>query len=145
MEIGHVSKKVDMNDGEWVDDIPDLDGVRLKVRSTKFKPFEVASSALIRRFGKRLRTDEGVIAFRAASGGPLADHILIDWDMTKAEGSIALTKEGKPLPYSREDARFVLTVDDDYGIGQIYRQGVEWAGDRVAEQIAARAEQVAGN
>lgn len=145
MDISALSRKVDLDEGEWIDDIPDLDGVRLKVRSTKYKPFQVATAGLVRRTGKKMRTDEGVVGFSVQTGKPLAEHILLDWDMSKATGVTAMTAGGEPLVYSRETAEMLLTADDDLGIGAAYRQGVEWAGDRVADRIAERAKEAAGN
>lgn len=145
MDILNLDKPIDLGDGEWIDDIPELEGVRLKVRSTKFKPFEVATAGLVRRTNKSRRTDEGVIAFNVASGKPLAEHILLDWDLSKATGVTALTSGDEPLPYSQENAIKVLTAKDSFGIGAAYRIGVEWAGDRVADRIAERAATAAGN
>lgn len=145
MEFANLSKKANLNDGEWIDDIPDMEGVRFKVRSTKFKPYKVAVSGLGRRSGKKLQTDQGLVDFTVNGGKPLADHILLDWDLTKATGTTALTEKGKPLPYSPKVAEAVLTADDDFGIGDAYRRAVEWAGDQVAERIAATAKEAAGN
>lgn len=145
MDISALSQSIELNDGEWVDDIPTLEGVRLKVRSVHYKPAKVAISGTARRNGKKLRTDEGLVSYQVQIGKPLAEHILVDWDLSKAEGFTALTKDGKPLPFSKENALMVLTVDDALGIGDAYRAGVEWASDRVAERIAERAKEVAGN
>ncbi|WPZ05666.1 hypothetical protein [Pelagerythrobacter marinus] len=137
MDIGNISKKVDLSEGEWVDEIPDLDGIRLKVRSTNYKPFRTATAGLARRSGKKLNTDEGVADFTVATGKPLAEHILTDWD--------GVTENGKPLKFDRKKALAILTADDDYGIGNKFRRGVEWAGDQVADRIAERAKEAAGN
>lgn len=145
MDISALSSTVNLDDGEWIDDIPTLDGVRLKVRSTNYKPFQVATAGLARRSGKKLRTDEGAVNFQVATGKPLAEHILLDWDMTKAEGPTAMTVGGEPLVYTKDNALMLLTADDSLGIGAAYRAGVEWAGDRVAEKIAERAKEAAGN
>lgn len=145
MDFATFDAPVDLDGSEWVDDIPGLDGVRLKVRSTQNKLFQVATTSLARRSGKKMRTDEGARAFQIATGKPLAEHILVDWDLTKAEGVTALTIKGKPLPFTKDNALKVLTADDGYGIGAAYRLGVEWAGDRVAENIAERAKEAAGN
>lgn len=145
MDIGNLSKKVDLNEGEWIDDIPDMEGVRFRVRSTNFKPYKIATAGLARRSGKKLRTDEGVVNFSVTSGKALAEHILLDWDLSKATGHTALTDKGKPLAYSPKIASEVLTADDDFGIGDAFRRGVEWAGDQVAERISKTAKEAAGN
>lgn len=145
MDILNLEKPIDLGEGEWIDDIPELDGVRLRVRSTKYPRFQVGTAGLARRSGKKLRTDEGVVAFNVATGKPLAEHILLDWDLSNATGVTALTSGGELLPYSPENALKVLTANDSYGIGAAYRAGVEWAGDRVAEMVADRAKAAAGN
>ncbi len=137
MDIGNLSKKTDLNSGEWVDDLPELDGVRLRVRSTNFKPYKAAIAGLARRTGKKLRTDQGVINFSVASGKALAEHILLEWD--------GVTENGKPLKYDAKKALRILTADDDFGIGDAFRRAVEWAGDSIAERIAETAEEAAGN
>jgi len=137
MDIGNLTKKVDLNEGEWIDDIPDMDGYRFKVRSTNYKPFRVATAGLARRSGKKLRTDEGVVAFSVAGGKALAEHILLDWD--------GPTENGKPLKYDPKKALAILTADDDFGIGDAYRRAVEWAGDQVADRIRETAKDAAGN
>jgi hypothetical protein len=137
MDIGNIGKKVDLGEGEWVDDIPEMEGVRLKVRSTNYKPFRVATAGLARRSGKKLTTDEGIADFTVATGKPLAEHILVDWD--------GLTENGKPLKFDAKKALAILTAEDDFGIGARFRRAVEWAGDQVAERIAERAKAAAGN
>ena len=137
MDIGSINNKVDLSEGEWIDDIPDMDGIRFKVRSTNYKPFRTATAGLARRSGKKLNTDEGVADFTVATGKPLAEHILLDWD--------GVTENGKPLKFDKKRSLAILTADDDYGIGNKFRRGVEWAGDQVADRIAERAKEAAGN
>ncbi|ALJ12643.1 hypothetical protein [Sphingopyxis macrogoltabida] len=137
MDIGNLGKKIDLNPGTWIEDVPDMEGVRFLVRSTNFKPFKIASAGLARRSGKKLRTDAGVVNFAVTMGSALAEHILLDWD--------GVTENGKPLKYDAKKALALLTADDDFGIGDAYRRAVEWAGDQVAERIAETAEEAAGN
>lgn len=145
MDFNEFDKPIDLTASEWIDEIPGLDGVRLKVRSTKNKEFEIATTGLARRAGKKMRTDQGARSFQVSTGKPLAQHILVDWDLSKAEGVIALTDGGKPLKYTTDNALKVLLADDPHGIGAAYRAGVEWAGDQVAENISNRAKEAAGN
>lgn len=145
MDISSINEPVDLAPGEWIDDIPALPGARLKVRSTNFKPYKSAVQGLARRFGKKLNTDEGVGRFNIATGKPLADHILLDWDLSNAEDEAQLTEHGQPLQYSKQWAETVLGADDAHGVGQAFRNGVEWAGDTLAERILARSKEAAGN
>lgn len=137
MDIGNINKSVDLSEGDWIGDIPDMEGVEFKVRSTNYKPFRVATAGLARRSGKKLNTDAGLNDFNVATGKPLAEHILLDWR--------GLTEGGKPLKYDPKKALAILTAEDDFGIGARFRRGVEWAGDQVAERIAERAKEAAGN
>lgn len=137
MDIGNLSKKADLSEGDWVGEIPDMPGITLLVRSTNYKPFRVATAGLARRAGKQLNTDEGAIDFTVSTGKPLAEHILLGWG--------GVTSNGTRLEFSPEQALAILTADDDFGIGAKFRRGVEWAGDQVAERINATAKKAAGN
>lgn len=145
MDIGKLNEPVDLAPGEWVEDIPALPGARLKVRSSNFKPYTVAVQSLARRAGKRLNTADGMAKFNVSTGKPLAEHILVDWDLREAEDQAQLTKDGQPLAFSPETALFILGLDDQHGVGQAFRNGVEWAGDNLADQIRKRAEEASGN
>ena len=145
MDIGNLNQEIDLNPGEWIDDIPTLPGARLRVRSTNFKFYKNAIDGLVRRMGKKMNTDGGVGRFRVATGKHLAEHILLGWDLSEAEDAAALTSNGEPLPYSAENALLVLSADDPHGVGQAFRDGVEWAGDRVAERVRERSKEAAGN
>ena len=145
MEIGKLNDPIDLSPGEWIEDIPALPGVKLKVRSTNFKPYEVGISGLARRMGKKMNTDEGISQFGIATGKVLAEHILVDWDLSGADEDVAITQDGKPFAYSADNALTVLTANDKHGLGKAYRNGVEWAGDRVAERLRVAAKEAAGN
>ena len=137
MDISNLDKKVDLSEGEWVGDIPDMEDVEFLVRSTNYKPFRVATAGLARRSGKKLNTDEGLSDFTVNTGKPLAEHILLGWR--------GIESGGKDIPYSKDMAVKLLTADDDHGIGQRFRRGVEWAGDQVADRLAATAKEAEGN
>ena len=137
MDIGSIDKKVDLGDGHWIGDIPDMPDVELKVRSTNYKPFRVATAGLARRSGKKLNSDAGIADFTVAAGKPLAEHILLDWK--------GLTQNGKPLKFTIDQATAILTADDDHGIGAKFRRAVEWAGDRVAEKLFDQTKEAEGN
>jgi len=138
MDIGNLSKKVDLNEGEWIGDIPDMEGVELLVRSTNYKPFRVATAGLARRSGKKLRTDQGLVDFTVTTGKALSEHILLGWRGDVTEG-------GKDLKYDPKKALAILTADDDFGLGDTWRRGVEYAGDQVADRIAEKAKEASGN
>lgn len=104
-------------DGEWIGDIPGLDGVRLRVRP-------LSHPRVVRQSGR---------AFRNASGGkPLTDeaedkldreiiakHVLTGWE--------GLTQKGKPLKFSPEKALELMGLDKfDMGVRvAMSRAGIE--------------------
>lgn len=137
MDISALNKPADLTEGKWIDNIPDNPGLRLRVRSQHFKPYRVAVAALSRTQRKELRTAEGLDSFSVAIGGPLADHILLDW--------AGVTSSGKPVPYSKETAKALLTADDPHGIGAGFRGAVQYASESVADELAEVAEDIAGN
>jgi hypothetical protein len=145
MDIGKINDPIDLAPGEWIDEIPALPGARVRVRSTNFKPYKVGVQGLARRAGKKLNTDEGVGKFNVATGKVLAEHILVDWDLSKAEDIAVVTSNGAPLEFSRDNALMVLGADDPHGVGQAFRNGVEWAGDQLADRIRVRSEEASGN
>lgn len=137
MDIANLDKKVDLTGGHWVEDIPDNPDLRLKVRSSHYKPFRVAMAAVARARGKTLNSAEGVVDFSVSAGKPLAEHILLDWD--------GVTSGGEKVPYSPETALAILSADDSHGIGDSFRRATEWAAGRVAERLASETKDAAGN
>lgn len=144
-DISILKTKADLSGGEWVEDIQDQPGLRLKVRSIRYKPYRIAVSSKFRKAGKAYQTDEGALEAGVALGEPLAKHILVDWDMSKATGTAGLTDDGKPLSFSEEVAVAILTADDDFGIGQDLRDAVWNAASTVAERLAASTAEAVGN
>lgn len=145
MDISALSKKVNLTPGDWIENIPDHPGLRLKVRSARYKPYRVAISAFYRAQNKAISTDEGFVDAQPEAGKLSAEHLLVDWDMSKARGANALTDKGKPAAYSPELALAVLSADDDLGIGDEYRSAVAWAANKVAERLAAGTKAASGN
>jgi hypothetical protein len=144
-DISRLAEKVDLSGAEWIDELSDIPGLRLKVRSINYKPYQAASGGVYRRNRKLTETDEGILDVLPKSGGPLAEFLLVDWDMANASGPYALTSDGKPVEYSKELATAVLTADDGHGVGQTYRNAVIEAANRVAEKLLSAANDAAGN
>lgn len=85
------------NDGDWVE-IPDLPGVRLKVRGAAYGPYQAAKSVVEGRWARQYGTRKPVpidISLRE-NGRLYADYILLGWD-------------GFDIEYSEDTARDVLT------------------------------------
>lgn len=137
-DISKLTHKLDLSGGEWIDDIDDNPGVRLKVRSTRYKPYRNAIERLARKAGKNGIATQDL-------GAALSEHLLVDWDFSEGDGPLVLTDGGKPVSYSSDLANAVLTADDDYGIGQQFRDAVWNAGNKLAEKLAAETKAAAGN
>jgi hypothetical protein len=99
MTVKLQSLKADLvreSEGDWVD-IPDLPGVRLKVRSFHYGPYRMArdllNQRLVKKYGRAPAPSDEV----AREYGRLyADHLLLDWD-------------GFDQPFTPETGRTVLT------------------------------------
>lgn len=137
-DISKLNDKIDLSEGEWIDDIDDNPGLKLKVRGQRYKPFKNAFDRANRKAGKRGISDTDF-------GEMLADHILIEWDFKDADGPLVLVDKGKPVKYSPELAKMIMTADDDRGIGHAWRMAVVGASNRVTEKALETAEEVSGN
>jgi hypothetical protein len=104
-------------DGRWVDDIPNMPGVRLKVRGLSC----FAATSLRRAKERAVPRDgreRGAIKLKVEqriSREVLHEAILLDWD--------GLTDKDQPFPYDFEAAGAMLK-DPDY---DIFAGAVAWA------------------
>lgn len=137
-DISKLNQKVDLSGGEWQGDIEDNPGVRLKVRSSRYRPYRNAVERLSRKAGKG-----GLSA--VVLGEVMAEHLLLDWDFSEGDGPIVLVQNGSPVSYSADIAKAVLTADDDHGVGAQFRDAVYLAAVAVAERLASEAKESAGN
>jgi len=144
-DIARLSENVDLSGGEWIDGVENIPGLRLKVRSINYKPYQVASTGFYRKNRKLSESDEGLLATQPGSGKVIAEKLLVDWDMSKAVGPYALQSGGRPVEYSSEMATAILSADDPHGIGGEYRNAVLYAAGKVAEKLLAKSEDAAGN
>lgn len=95
--------------GEWVDDIADFPGVRLKVRGLKSLAFSEAQAKLQRQIPPQERGEDGSISptlAYAVLGKAMHQAVLLDWDGLEDD-------DGEPLKYDADLAMTWLT-DMDY-------------------------------
>lgn len=144
-DISRLTETVDLSGGHWIDEVQDHPGLRLKVRSVNYKPYQVATNGFYRRNRKVVETDDGFVNAIPATGKHIAEHLLLDWDMSNATGPFALKDGKKPVQYSPEVAVAVLSADDGHGVGSEYRSAVLWAAGKVAEKLAGEADTLSGN
>lgn len=122
-------------DGGWVDNIPEMGDLRLRVRGLNNASWRKLQATLYnavprnKRPGGQVDPDEQ----DRITGICLRDTCLLDWD--------GVTQNGEPVAYSRELANKLLT-DPQF---RKFREAVIWAAMTVAEQDAADAEDARKN
>jgi hypothetical protein len=124
-----------VEDGEWVDDLPEFPGVRFKVRGMQSMAYNSAHAKRVRAIPIHKRKKDGApdeLDAYEALGDALADAVLLDWD--------GIDKDGKPLKYDAELARTWLT-DLDFAH---FNTAVMQAAQRV-DMAARNPEQAAKN
>jgi hypothetical protein len=121
--------------GDWVDDIPLLPGVRLKVRAINNLDYRRLEAKLIRALPRKNRVngldpkDIDAIETRC-----LAETILVGWDGIEGD-------DGEPLEFSQATAA-ALIGDPDYAV---FRNAVSYAARTLFDTKTDDAEEDAGN
>lgn len=136
-DLDLADKPVNVNEGEWVGNLPDLPGVRLRVRSNSFKQFDTEHGALIRSMGKNFRNEINKAPYQEGLGRLLAKYILLDWEN-------AVKRDGVSQPYDKELATDLLTRVDERGIGKLFREAVGYASQTVADRHRGLVDEIAG-
>lgn len=122
MTVKFASLKVDLKreaDGDWVD-IPELPGVRLRVRSLQTPAYQVAAD-LLRQKHQRKYASQRVPpeVWSRDFGGLLAEHILLDWQGFDVPYADELARETLCNPEYRELAGHVLWAGSTLGAAEI--------------------------
>jgi hypothetical protein len=122
--------------GAWVDDIPEMEGLRLKVRGNMNTDWRRLQAKLLdavprkKRLGGRIDTDE----MEKIISSCLLNACLLDWEGLEDEN-------GQPIPYSKQFAQKLLTEPEF----RRFRDGVSWASQIVAEKIEGDKDDTVGN
>lgn len=117
--------------GTWVDHIPGLGDIRLKVRGIGNADYRLLNAKLLREAvtangpGEELTLEQSDALQRQL----LLDAVLLDWDGL-------VDDDDNPIPFSRDQAETYLTEPRYRPI----RAGVEWAGARVGDRREAQLE-----
>lgn len=116
------------NDGDWVD-IPELPGLRLKVRGAAFGPYQAAKSIVegkwVRKFGRKPVPVEMALE---ENGRLYAQHIVVDWDGL-------VDDDGAPVPVNQagdiltDPAFRELHEHIRYAMGEVSRTEAEFVED----------------
>lgn len=125
-----------VEEGAWVDNIPELGGIRLKVRGIGNSAYRRMQSKLIEAVprAQRQRGQVDPDVMDAITNKCLAHTVLLGWDGI-------LDDDDKQLPFSKEKALEILT---DPSL-RPFRDGVAWASAIVAQTEAAGQEADEGN
>jgi len=122
--------------GAWVDDIPDVQGLRLKVRGAYNNEWRRMQAKLLesvprkKKVGGRLEQEENDAIMTKC----LLNCCLLDWDGLD-------DKDGTVIPYSKEKARELLT-DPRY---KRFRDSVIWAAQVVGDGLEVQTDDTLGN
>jgi hypothetical protein len=125
-----------LEQGDWVENIPDMGDLRLKVRGSENADFRALQQKLLRAVPRGQLRDGRVppeVSDRITAT-LLLETVLLDWD-----GLVGGNDE--PIPYSKEMAAKLLT-DPKY---RRFRNAVAWAADVVAERTKEDDEAMEGN
>jgi hypothetical protein len=124
MKISELAVDADRQEnGAWVDNIPELEGLRLKVRGSNNLDWRKLQNKLLDAVPRKKRI--GRLDLEEAEGIQtkcLLNCCLIDWEGLEDE-------QGKPIPYDKEMAKKLLT-DPEF---RRFRDGVVWAANIVAD------------
>lgn len=129
------SKKIEAPEGQWVENIPELQGVRIKTRGFANKSWRKLQKTLTdavprnRRVNGLQPDDQDRLM-----GTCLRDAAVTDWDGIEND-------DGTPMPFNKENAT-KLFLDPDY---QKFRDGALWAAQMVGEQTIEEDEEDAKN
>jgi len=132
------SLKVDVKkieDGEWVDSIPGLEGVRLKVRGSSSKAWRQMSQRLVAAIPRKKRANNVIDIDEQdrINRVVMRDVGLLDWAGIEDD-------DGNAIPYSKEKAGEYLNAEYPD-----FRDGVLWACNQVGVANDEDAEATAKN
>lgn len=114
--------------GGWVENIPDLPGIRIKARGTNNSDYRILEGKLVREIPRSDRAD-GV---PPADQDRIAGRLLLETVVLDVEG---LTEDDgvTPLKYTKELGKQLL-LDPDF---RVFQAGAAWAGANIAQRRKA--------
>lgn len=120
--------------GRWIDDIPGMGDLRLRVRGSGNKDWNRLQNDLVAKVPRenRLRglSDDDAFAIDTEC---LLESILLEWDNLTGDGVIGDLDQ--PVPYSADTARRLLS-EPEY---VVFRNAVTWAAGVVSSDAEADA------
>lgn len=116
------------SEGDW-QEIPDLPGVSLKVRSFNFPAYRVARDLLLQRMARKFgRKPAPADESEAEFGRLYAQHILLGWSGFDVEYTPEVARDALTNPAFRDLRRHV-----EYAASQVGASEVEFLEDAVGE------------
>lgn len=127
-----VDQKV-IEEGKWVSNIPELPGVRLKVRGAQNKDWRRMAQRLVNAVPRKLRVNGSLDPEEAdrISALIILNTGLLDWEGIEDDND-------QPIPYDKKKAAELLK-------GERFRGGVQFACDLVAQGVEDDIEEISGN
>ena len=113
-----------VEEGAWIDGIPEAGDLRLRVRGIGSAAYRNALSRLTRAVPKNKRNEDDTLPIEIAeriAAEAAAEGLLLDWDN--------ITREGEQVPYDKELAKEWL-LDRDF---VPFLEAVLWAANKVAQ------------
>lgn len=113
--------------GRWVEDIPGMDDLRLRVRGLTSPTVTALRARKMRKVGKSGRNPDGTLKPEVELhifGEVLFETVLLDWD--------GLTDNGKPIPFDKDLAKQWLSSPDYMP----FADAVTWAAQVVDRGLA---------
>jgi hypothetical protein len=129
------SAQIESKDGDWVENIPDLPGIRIKARAANNADYRRLEAKLVREIPRSQRI-EGI---SPADQDRIAGQLLLDTIVCDVDGLIE--DDGKtPIKYTKELGKTLL-LDPDYRVfqaGAAYAAAVVAQGRKADEEIEAK-------
>lgn len=133
------SVKVDVvkvEEGVWVENIPELEGVKLRVRGAGNRDWKRMMQRLVASVPRQKRRNGNIDPdeMERILGTVMLETGLLDWSGIEGD-------DDKPIPYSKEKAKEYL-LDPQW---QVIRDGVSWACNFVGRDVEEAVEDISGN
>lgn len=125
------TSKVDstlIEQGDWVDGIPDLPGIRIKARGTNNSDYRILEGKMVREIPRTERAE----GLSPKDQDRIAGRLLLDTIVLDIEG-ITEEDEVTPIKYTKELGSKLL-LDPDY---RVWAAGAAYAGSIVAQRRKA--------
>lgn len=121
-----------IEEGGWVSDIPELEGVRLKCRGSDNRDWRRMAQHLVNAVPRKKRTP----LLDPAESDRINSIVVRECGILDWEG--IEDNDGKPVPYSKKKAEEYLAV-------RKFREGALYACFQVSEGVHDEVETIAGN